>query len=217
LPDLISIAKTLYGKFGSKEIDHETAAQFLGHSTSRSGAYREKIAALNAFGLIEGRGSVKVSEIGRKVSYPDKPEEEMDGLAEAMSKVELWKLFYEKYTAKGLDLPSDLWTDIREWTGLAPDEAKKSAEIVRKCYLDDIKYFKLAKRPEAEEVGLTAPMAPQKIDITRAIPSDVLGELTTRDYGILKIRDAGTIEIARKLLELLEAKLKEKEEQTPQI
>src|SRR2546426_5486416 len=118
LPELVSVVKTLYGKFGEKDVDHDTAASLLGHTTSRSGAYRQKIADLRSFGLIEGRGNVKVSETGRKLSYPNAPGEENQGLVEAIARVDLWKNFFDKYTAKGLELPSDTWVDLRTWTGL---------------------------------------------------------------------------------------------------
>jgi hypothetical protein len=208
LPSLIEAVKTLYGKFSTKEIDDETASRLLGHTTSRSGAYIQKRADLRAFGLIEPRGPIKVTEVGRKVSYPNNTREEQEGLIQAISNIELWKLIYEKYTKKGLTPPSDFWTDIREWTGLPPEEAKNAAEIVRKAYLEDIKYTK----PEFEpEKGVVA-MGVEKIDMSAAIPEGVVGRVMLKDAGYIDVKDKHTYELAKAYLKIFAEKLGIKEE-----
>jgi hypothetical protein len=203
LPSLIEAVKVLYGKFGTKEIDDETASRLLGHTTSRSGAYIQKRADLRAFGLIEPRGPIKVTEIGRKVSYPNNTKEEQEGLIQAIMNIELWKLIYEKYTKKGLTLPSDFWTDIREWTGLPPEEAKKAAEIVRKAYLEDIKYIK-------PEIGLEKEaevMETEKSGISTAIPEGAVGRIILKDAGYIDVRDRHTYELAQAYLKIFAEKL----------
>lgn len=208
LPSLIEAVKTLYGKFGTKEIDDETASRLLGHTTSRSGAYIQKRADLRAFGLIEPRGPIKVTEIGRKVSYPNNTKEEQEGLIQAISNIELWKLIYEKYTKKGLTLPSDFWTDIREWTGLPPEEAKNAAEIVRKAYLEDIKYIKPEFEPKKEVMA----METEKIDKSAAIPEGVIGRVVLKDAGYVDVKDKSTYELAKAYLKIFAEKLGIKEE-----
>jgi hypothetical protein len=209
LPSLIEAVKVLYGKFGTKEIDDETASRLLGHTTSRSGAYIQKRADLRAFGLIEPRGPIKVTEVGRKVSYPNNTKEEQEGLIQAISNIELWKLIYEKYTKKGLTLPSDFWTDIREWTGLPPEEAKNAAEIVRKAYLEDIKYIKPEFEPEKEVVAMGGV---EKIDISVAIPEGVVGRVMLKDAGYIDVKDKHTYELAKAYLKIFAEKLGIKEE-----
>jgi len=205
LPSLIEAVKTLYGKFSSNEIDDETASRILGHTTSRSGAYIQKKADLRSFGLIEPRGAVKVTEIGRKVSYPDDVSEEQDGLINAISNIELWKLIYEKYTKKGLTLPSDFWTDIRVWTEIPPEEAQKSAEILRKAYLEDIKYIKPEFELKKEEVKLER----KKVDISEAISLSPLDEQAKLVGGLIKF---GAYDIAKQFIDFIKEKESKKEE-----
>jgi hypothetical protein len=207
LPSLIEAVKTLYGKFSSKEIDDETASRLLGHTTSRSGAYIQKKADLRSFGLIEPRGAIKITEIGRKVSYPNNVNEEQEGLIQAISNIELWKLIYEKYTKKGLLLPSDFWTDIREWTGLPPEEAKNVAETVKKAYLEDIKYIKPEFEFEKEAVAVEA----EKVDISAAIPEGVIGRVMLKDAGYIDVKDKSTYELAKAYLKIFAEKLGIKE------
>ncbi|MHA1578555.1 MAG: hypothetical protein ACTSUQ_02865 [Candidatus Freyarchaeota archaeon] len=209
LPSLIDAVKTLYGKFAFNEIDDETASRLLGHSTSRSGAYLQKKADLRSFGLIEPRGNIKVTEIGRKVSYPDDPKEEQEGLIQAICNVELWKLIYKKYTEKGLTLPSDFWTDIRGWTGLPPEEAKNAAEIVKKAYLEDTKYIK--PKFELEEKAMK--MQAGKAEVSTSIPDDALGRVTVKDVGYIDVKDKITYEIAKAYLKIFAQKLGIEEKQ----
>ena len=211
LPSLIEAVKTLYGKFGSEEKDNETVSGLLGHKTTRSGTYIQKRADLRSFGLIEPRGAIKVTETGRKVTYPDNQKEEQEGLIQALFNIPLWKLIYEKYTKKGISLPSDFWTDIREWTLLPPEEAKNKVKIVIKAYLEDIKYIKPRFKLEKEEKEVEA----EKIDISTAIPEGVIGRITMRDAGYIDIKDKTTYEIAKVYLRIFAEKLgiKEKSEE----
>lgn len=212
LPVLIDGVKTLYGKFGFGETDDETAARLLGHSTSRSGSYIKRRADLRAFGLITPRGAIKVTELGRKVSYPDNLKEEQEGLVEAVLKIDLWKLIYEKYTKKGLGLPSNFWIDIREWTGLPPEAAQNIVEKVEDSYLEDIKHIKPEREPEIEpepkaiktgEIGLTSSLT---------ISEGVLARFTLKDVGYVDIKDDDTYQIAKAYFKALAKKLGIKEE-----
>jgi len=208
LPDLINAVKTLYGKFGSKEIDDETASRLLGHSTSRSGAYMQKRADLRSFSLIEPRGPIKITEIGRKVSYPANQKEEQEGLIQAVSNVELWKLIYEKYTEKGLTLPSDFWTDIRVWTELPPEEAKKAAEIVRKAYSEDTRYIK----PIIEEIEMTKETQAVAIDTSTAKPQAEVEELKFGDNVRIWLPKEGIKEAWKKAKKMIDIYLGVEEE-----
>lgn len=208
LPSLVDAVKTLYGKFGSKEIDDEMTSRLLGHSTSRSGAYIQKRADMRTFGLIESRGPIKVTALGRKVSYPENTKEEQEGLIEAIRNIELWKLIYDKYTEKGEPLPADLWTDLRVWTGIPPEEAQNMAEIVRKYYLEDTKYIK----PEFSAEKEVEPVEPTKIDKSTAIPEGVIGRITMKDAGYIDIKDKTTYEIAKVYLRIFAEKLGIKED-----
>jgi hypothetical protein len=202
---LIEAVKTIYGKFGAKEIDDETVSRLLGHSTSRSGAYKQKLADLRSFRLIDPRGNVRITERGRKVTYPNNQKEEQDGLVEAISEIELWKLIYDKYTKKGLSLPSDFWTDIREWTGLPPEEAEKQVETTRKLYFDDIKYIK----PETEVEKMTERKTGDKIDASKATSVVSLEEQADLVSGLIKF---GAYDIAKQFIDFIKAKDSKKEE-----
>lgn len=139
-PGLIADIKTMYSKFEKNEVDFTTLASVWGHKNARSGTFTAKKATMVTYGLLEGRGKVHVTEIGRKLAQiPPNPKELKEGIAEAVQNIPLWKELYEKYTKIGKDLPtSDFWISLRQICRISPEEAKNKAEMVRKAYLEDI-------------------------------------------------------------------------------
>jgi len=185
-------------------VDDDTASRILGHSTAKSGAYIQKRTDLRSFGLIEPRGAIKLTELGRRVSYPENAKEGQEGLIQALQNIELWKLIYDKYTKKGITPPADFWTDIRALTGLAPEKAQNIAEIVRKDYLEDIRYIRPEFEPEKEE----KPMETGKIDRNEAMAEGVIGRVTLSGAGHIDVKDEVTYTLAEAYLRVFAEKLR---------
>jgi len=142
-PTLVDNLKKMYGRFGLNKIDDKNMlAVFLGHS-GPSGGFLSKMGALRTYGLITGRGYIQVSELGKRIAHPEKPNDPYEAVKEAITQIPLWRVLYEKYTGKGVELPDvDFWVDLQEIADLVPDEAKKASKNVRKDYLDDVQYLK---------------------------------------------------------------------------
>jgi len=206
-PMLVEATKKIYEKFKSEEATNQlTVAQLIGHKSDKSGTFLAKLACLRAYGLIEKRG-IKVTDIGKRLTYGATEEVRNEALKEAILNVPLWKEFYSRW---GVNPPTvDFWVDLGKITGLEAPDAQKAEKIVRNDYLDDIRYLKVQKEPEKEGIEVTTEA---KVDISAAISAGVLGKLETADYGTLTIRDKGSITVARSILDLIEAKLKAKEE-----
>ena len=150
-PTLIETLKKIYGKFGLNNItDKKMLAVFLGH-TSVTGGFLSKMAAMRVYGLITGRGYIQVSELGKRIAHPEKPNDPYEAVKDAITSIPLWRIFYEKYTSKNVELPDeDFWVDLQAIAELVPDDAKKASKIVRKDYLDDIQYLISLKETETE-------------------------------------------------------------------
>jgi hypothetical protein len=211
-PELYDDIKKLYGKFGQSEVDQETVAQLWGHKSAKSSQFSfTKLGCLRAYGLIEGRGKIRVSDIGKRLTYPKNDEELMGAIVDAVTRVPLWKYFFDSFTAKGEDLPTDtLWMDLRQIVGedkLSPEDAKSKAELARKAYFEDLKYYKADFKPQKEGTKLT----PEKVDILTSIPEGVLGRVTVKDAGFIDVKDKSTYEIAKAYLRLFADKLGIKE------
>ena len=170
-PELYDDIKKLYEKFGQKEVDQETVAQLWGHKSAKSSQFRVvKLGSLRSYKLIGGRGKIRVSNLGKRLTYPENEGELMDAIVEAVRNIPLWKTFFDTFTEKGEDLPADtLWMNLRQIIGedrLPPEEAKNKAKIVRKAYFEDLKYYKPEFKPKEEKHKLE----PDKIDKDTAIP-----------------------------------------------
>lgn len=150
-PTLVENLRKMYGRFGLNKIeDKKMLAVFLGHK-GPSGGFNSKIAAMKVYGLISGRGFVQVTELGRRIVYPDKPNEAYEAVREAVNNIPLWRELYEKYTSKGVELPDeDFWVDLQTIADLVPDDAKKASKTVRKDYLDDVQYLNSLKETQIE-------------------------------------------------------------------
>lgn len=170
-PKLYEATKSLYEEFKSEDAPSQlTAAQLLDHK-SVSGAFLRKIAALRAYGLIEKRG-IRVTELGKKLTYDPSEQERNEALKQAILNIPLWKEFYGKW---GVNLPtSNFWVQLGKITGLEAPDAKKLENIVKKAYLDDIRYLKPEKKPEEEDIDV--------------VPEDTIDTETTIPIGLEEFR-----------------------------
>ena len=196
-PTLFEATKTLYEKFGSEEApDQLTVANLLGHKTDKSGAFISKLADLRAYGLITSRG-LKVTDLGKKLTYDPSDEERNNALKEALLNIPLWKELYSRF---GRTLPtSNFWVELTKITGLEAPEAKRIEEIVRNAYLADFQYLKEEKKPEGEGKG----MSPEdKGDTSTAISSSV-----ERQASIVQnLIKEGAYDIAKNFIDFIKAK-----------
>lgn len=120
----IEVSRGIYQRagLGACEID-ELAAQ-MGQTVS--GAFRMKAAAARAFGLAEkdGRGSYKLTELGRQVVSPDG---EGEARAAAFLNVALYKQVFEKYRGHLLPPVKALEREMIAM-GVAPKQADKARQ-----------------------------------------------------------------------------------------
>lgn len=197
-PTLVEDTKKLYENFKSEEAtDLLTVAQLLGHKTDRSGAFLRKLACLRAYGLIEKRG-VKVTELGKKLTYDPSEDERNKALKAIIFNIPLWKEFYGKWEANPPS--SNFWVELTKITGLEAPDAKKVEEIVRNSYLDDVRYLKQTKEVEKGDLGMERP---DQVDVTAAIIEVKVGGY----YQKLPYTEDG-IKLAKGFLDLLENQLK---------
>jgi len=200
-PTLFDAAKKFYENFKSEEApDQLTAAKVLDHK-SVSGAFLRKIACLRAYGLIEKRG-IKVTELGKKLTYDPSEEERNKALREAILNIPLWKEFYGKWEVN--PPTSNFWVQLTKITGLEAPDAQKIAENVRNAYLDDVRYLKPEKKPEegVSDMGIEG-----KVDTSKAISTSV-----ERQANIVQnLIKEGAYDIAKNFIDFIKSKKEEKE------
>lgn len=182
LQGLIEDTKKIYEQFNGKESELEFVGHTIGH-LPKSGAFRQKLADLRSYGLIEGRGKIKVSELGKKVTYGTEPER-MEALEHIIRNIPLWSSILDKY---GVNIKEEnFWVDLAQITGAERLEAQTKANEVRKAYLEDVTYYKPVEK--AQESGLERANQPEPIPepINRR---DTTMENLTPDVGTVKPKD----------------------------
>jgi DNA-binding PadR family transcriptional regulator len=206
-PTLYEATKLIYEKFKSDEVkDMNLVATLLGHKSANSGSFYLKLAQLRAYGLIEKRG-VKVTDIGKKLTYGITEEEKNEALKAAILNIPLWKEFYSRW---GVELPNgNFWVDLAKITGLEAPDAKNVVETVRKAYLEDVRYLKAVEKPKEERFGMAEET---KIDTSVAISKAItpVEEQAEIVKGLIK---QGAFEIAKEFIDFIKAQKEEKPKQ----
>jgi len=138
-PALVEAAKKMYEAYPNEDInDMKALAVLLDHKSPRSGTFLAKMTFLRSYGLIEGRGVVRVSEIGKKITF-GADEEKSEAIKKAILNIPLWNDLYAKF---GANLPTDsFWAQLSKIAVIEAPEAQRVSEQVRKAYLEDIRYL----------------------------------------------------------------------------
>jgi uncharacterized protein YejL (UPF0352 family) len=93
-------------KAGSYGRDHsvDDYAGFLGHSTSNSGPFKRKMAALNDWGLINREGErVGLTDLAMRIAHPPSADDEHEAIRTAFLQEPMFAAVYEE-ASKGTDL-----------------------------------------------------------------------------------------------------------------
>lgn len=208
-PTLLNEVKKTYDKFEGGDVSPSLIADLLGQKIT-SGGFLQKLADMKAYGLISGRGKLKVSDLGKKIAYPVNEEEKMMALEVAIRSIELWDLLFNKF---GASLPEhNFWVDLKQITGAESPEAQTKANLIRKAYLDDVGLLKmgeLSKNPVSSDVTYLG-----GLESTPAQTSGgSIGYIGFPEYSKspIEIKDEVSYNIAKQILDAIGKKLKEKE------
>lgn len=116
-----------------------------------SGTLFAKVAAMRDFGLIEGRGELRVSPLAQRVLHPANAAEGHAARAEAFERVDLLRQLYARFEG---EVPDDMsmLVGLEEITRAARDEIVRRAPLIQKHLTDAIRVLgrpiKEEKKPE---------------------------------------------------------------------
>ncbi|MEK9659666.1 MAG: hypothetical protein VW450_06970 [Chloroflexota bacterium] len=117
-----------------------------------SGTLFAKVAAMRDFGLIEGRGELRISPLARRVIYPANAEEGQEARAEAFQRVELLRQLYSRFEG---EIPDDMsmLVGLEEITRAARDEIVRRAPLIQKHLTDAIRVLGRPVKAESNPEG----------------------------------------------------------------
>jgi len=156
LPLLIDVTRRIYDTYKSDMIPNanknDALAQLLGFKSSNNGAYWNRLTALKAYGLLEGRGDLRVSQLGKDITYGTGDAKNQAAI-KAFQNIGLWKKLFD---AHRLQLPSqDFWAKLAKIANCEPPVAKSNEQFVREAFEEDAKVITSIKQDSGGEDDLT--------------------------------------------------------------
>jgi len=103
-----------------------------------SGTLFAKVAAMRDFGLIEGRGDLRISSLAQRVLHPATPDEGRAARAEAFQRVDLLRQLYARFEG---EVPDDMsmLVGLEEITKASRDEIVRRSPLIQKHLTDAIR------------------------------------------------------------------------------
>lgn len=151
--DAVQIAGRILAKFRGT-VGVKGLAWELGMAEN-SGTLFAKVAALRDFGLVEGRGELRVSDLARKIIHPANDDEGQRARIEAFQRVDLLRALYERFEGEAPD-DSSLLIGLEEITKSPRDEIVRRFSLIQKHLADAARVMRRAPgRVEAEPSGAT--------------------------------------------------------------
>jgi hypothetical protein len=134
--DAVEIAGRVLSKFKGV-VSVKGLAWELGMAEG-SGTLFAKVAAMRDFGLLEGRGELRVSPLAQRVLHPADAKEGQEARAEAFQRVDLLRQLYDRFEG---EVPDDmsLLVGLEEVTRASRDEIVRRAPLIHKHLTDAIR------------------------------------------------------------------------------
>ncbi len=146
--DAVEIAGRILSKFRGTVTVKGLAWELT--MAENSGTLFAKIAALRDFGLVEGRGELRISDLSRRILHPANPEEGRQARIEAFQRVDLLRALYEKFEGEAPD-DSTLLITLEEVTKAPREEIVRRFTLIQKHLADAARVMKHVQAPAAAE------------------------------------------------------------------
>ena len=113
---------------------NDSLANVWGYSHSRNGAFWAELAAAKSYGLLAGRGHVRITESAKRIIAGDVRVRDQ-AYFDALQNILLWRELYRRY---GLELPAQGLEEVLvEITGCDESTAHNLEGSIRKAYSED--------------------------------------------------------------------------------
>lgn len=166
----VEIADIIVNEFGGNPSSEEAFAQEVGHSSTKSGAYRSKIADARRWGVLPSRG-IEATELAFRLANPQDEVAEEEAMHELYQNISLLKQLYDHLD--GRKPPSEFWRVIAEVTDTNPKEAKDTAPDIRNLYNEMLKYEldETDEQQNSEEDDAEILDSDERIEVSQQTPS----------------------------------------------
>jgi hypothetical protein len=211
IPEASRITKIIYD-FPSHSMSVKMLSEKLGISP-RGGWTGMILFSLKKYGLVDGRGTLRVTELGEKLVNPKNGQELALTKETVFKKIDLWTKIKNDYGEKAPS--SEFWGYLAEKLPVDRTTAQSKAEKIAKLYTES---YTFCFSPVTSDVGNeggrrtetsmehTQPQMPSTT--TPQMPSGVVSYGSSDDYSIWVKRDVTSIEFAESQIDAIKAWLK---------
>ncbi len=175
----------------------------------KTGGFARVLVSLNRYGLVEGRGTIKATELAKQVLYGYTQEDREKAKARAWLNIEIIKGIYDRYGASVPERTGEFLALIGKLSGADPQEVQDKAGDVRNLYEEASRDLGVLGATEASQVAPSQPIGtipPTPTEPTLVSPSGII-DAKVGDVWIRLPRSHQGLKTARKLLDLLEMQI----------
>ena len=178
--------------------------------SSKAGSFNQLVGSMAMFNLVEtGGGEIRWTDIAKQIVH-GKGEEVTKAKEQAARRITLFGDIYDKYGANFTDdnlrifLKDNAVVDIAEANSLAP--------VVGKLLKKHVMYLTPTKDGGGEDKGMTGQTSQGQGQPQMPMQDLIAGQGTlTTPFGTIKLVNQATLDLARKLLDVVEGQMKEEQ------
>lgn len=152
-PTSVDTLSEIYKVKKREKIPSKDLAILLGFKYGTEPHYYRKIHALQAYGLLDGKGIFQISELGEKILHPRDGHEQAVATTKSVLNVPLWKEIYKKQGKKPRD--DNFWAVLVDITKADPATSKSNAVKILGWYEADIGH--ISDNLVDQEISSTTP------------------------------------------------------------
>ncbi len=193
----------------SEGIEAEGLAQAL-ELKLHTGNFARAMSGLRKYGLIEGHGTIKATELAKQILYGFTQQDKDKARAQAWLNVEIIREIYQRYKTS-IPQGGEFLATLSKVTGADAAEVQSKAGPTRNLLAEAVKDLKVLEQLETQQLmpfltaEQVAPSAPEQ-PITPVTPSGLIDAKLGDVYIRIPRTDEG-LKIARQLIDLLALQL----------
>lgn len=181
--EIISKLQELFdGEIQPKQLD--ALAQAVGHRSAKNGAFIVKLGDLRKYGLIEPRNPVKITELGKRIIFPNSEDEKQHALGEAVLNV---AFFRELVDATGGKTPDSNFHILLQKIGISREEAINRRDQIAKLYNQILPYLTIKGKEQSSTVqDINLPTHSLNAGISSTAQATIRNNATPQNHVILE-------------------------------
>jgi hypothetical protein len=201
LDDCVEFLKKAFDVKKEYVMTRDSFAQAIGQSV-KGGGFNLLVGSIAMFGLAEtGGGEIRYTELAKTILFGES-DQKPKAYEEAVRHISLFAEVYDKYGANFTEDQLRLFLKDKAVVDIA--EANSLAQTVGKSLKNHLQYLTPGNGSEKKTMAEPAPAV--------SSPDVLVGQGTlTTAFGTMKLLNQGSIDLARKILDLVEIQMKEEQ------